>query len=79
MADGGGLENRYGARVSSWVRIPHPPLDTTPSAGASGAGRQLNPKNPADRCQEPRRRYYLRNLRGQLRRATCWDRKEESK
>ena len=26
MADGGGLENRYGARVSSWVRIPHPPL-----------------------------------------------------
>ena len=26
VADGGGLENRYGARVSSWVRIPHPPL-----------------------------------------------------
>jgi hypothetical protein len=25
VADGGGLENRYGARVSSWVRIPHPP------------------------------------------------------
>jgi hypothetical protein len=25
VADGGGLENRYGAQVSSWVRIPHPP------------------------------------------------------
>ena len=26
MADGGGLENRYGAEASSWVRIPRPPL-----------------------------------------------------
>src|SRR3954462_8871405 len=25
-ADGGGLENRYGAEASSWVRIPRPPL-----------------------------------------------------
>ena len=25
MADGGGLENRYGAEASSWVRIPRPP------------------------------------------------------
>ncbi|MEA2492399.1 MAG: hypothetical protein QOJ29_310, partial [Thermoleophilaceae bacterium] len=26
-ADGGGLENRYGAEASSWVRIPRPPLE----------------------------------------------------
>jgi signal transduction histidine kinase len=25
VADGGGLENRYGVQASSWVRIPHPP------------------------------------------------------
>src|SRR5438045_685047 len=25
VADGGGLENRYGAEASSWVRIPRPP------------------------------------------------------
>jgi hypothetical protein len=26
VADGGGLENRYGVCASSWVRIPRPPL-----------------------------------------------------
>src|SRR4249920_364354 len=25
VADGGGLENRYGVEASSWVRIPRPP------------------------------------------------------
>ena len=31
MADGGGLENRYGVCASSWVRIPRPPLTCTGS------------------------------------------------
>src|SRR3954454_19714222 len=32
-ADGGGLENRYGAEASSWVRIPRPPLGTRARTG----------------------------------------------
>jgi hypothetical protein len=38
VADGGGLENRYGARVSSWVRIPHPPLTSHNAVTAVGGG-----------------------------------------
>jgi hypothetical protein len=46
VADGGGLENRYGAEASSWVRIPRPPLSAmsrTESLGVGSGGLALPP------------------------------------
>src|SRR3954454_14020466 len=37
-ADGGGLENRYGAEASSWVRIPRPPLTHLTGQRLRGSG-----------------------------------------
>src|SRR3954453_8728795 len=37
-ADGGGLENRYGAEASSWVRIPRPPLTHLTAQRLRGSG-----------------------------------------
>src|SRR3954453_23080701 len=45
VADGGGLENRYGAEASSWVRIPRPPQSGLLHQLLGGVGPQMQPRS----------------------------------
>jgi hypothetical protein len=42
VADGGGLENRYGVCASSWVRIPRPPQTLCAQQHSDSAGAPRN-------------------------------------
>jgi hypothetical protein len=67
VADGGGLENRYGARVSSWVRIPHPPLSGTKALQGAAAG-WMGPESgrQLEQDQNARSRSGLFDVRGDV-------------